>query len=107
MPEASARRSALLLLCYLPLAGFLALLAEKQDREIRWHARNGLLLFGAAAAIGAVATLLGVLFPSLGCLYPIVMLFALVAYALVTILATVKAIGGERLIVPGISRHAG
>lgn len=107
MPEGSARRSALLVLCYLPLVGSIALLAEKRDREIRWHARNGLLLFAAVAAIGAAATLVGLLFPSFGCLYPVVMLFSLVAYVLITILATVKAIEGERLIVPGISRHAG
>jgi uncharacterized membrane protein len=105
MPEASARRSALLLLCYLPLAGFIALAAE-QDREIRWHARNGLLLFGAVAALGLAATLVGLLLPSFGCLYPVVMLFVLVAYTLITILAIVKALQGERLIVPGISRYA-
>ena len=107
MPEASARRAAVLVLCYLPLLGLVALAAEKRDREVRWHARNGLLLFSAVVAIGAVATLVGFLLPSLGCLYPMIMLAALVAYALVTILATVKAIGGERLFVPGISRHAG
>jgi len=101
------RRAALLLLCYLPLAGLIALVAEKQDREIRWHARNGLLLFGAVAAIAAAATLAGFVFPSFGCLYPVIMLFAITAYALITILAIVKAIGGERLIVPGVSRHAG
>lgn len=101
------RRAALLLLCYLPLAGVIALAAEKHDREIRWHARNGLLLFAAVAAIGTVATLAGFLLPSFGCLYPVVMLFTLAAYALITLLAIVKAIGGERLIVPGVSRHAG
>jgi uncharacterized membrane protein len=107
MPEASARRAAVLVLCYLPLLGLIALAVEKRDREVRWHARNGLLLFSAVAAIGAAATLVGFLLPSFGCLYPVIMLAALVAYALVTILATVKAIQGERLFVPGISRHAG
>jgi uncharacterized membrane protein len=107
MLETSARRSALLVLDYVPLCGFLVLALEKQEREIRWHARNGLLLFAAVAAIGAFATLAGFLFPSLGCLYPLVMLFGLVAYTLITILAIVKAIQGERLIVPGVSRHAG
>ncbi|HYB52380.1 MAG TPA: hypothetical protein VEG84_00800 [Thermoanaerobaculia bacterium] len=106
MPEPTARRAALLVLGYVPLAGFLVLSAEKQDREIRWHARNGLLLFAAVAALGLCATLVGLLLPSFGCLYPVVMLAALVAYTLVTILAVVKAIQGERLIVPGISRFA-
>ncbi len=107
MPEASARRAAVLVLCYMPLFGLAALAIEKRDREVRWHARNGLLLFAAVAVVGALATLVGFLLPSFGCLYPVIMLAALVAYALVTILATVKAIQGERLFVPGLSRYAG
>jgi uncharacterized membrane protein len=106
MPEASTRRAALLVLCYLPVLQVIALAVEKQDREVRWHARNGLLLFGAVAATGVAATLLGLLLPSLGCLYGVLILFVIVAYALVSILAIVKAIQGERLIVPGVSRHA-
>jgi uncharacterized membrane protein len=107
MPEDSARRTVLLTLCYIPLLGIVALALEKNDRDIRWHARNGLALFGAVAAIGLAATLLGLVLPSLGCLYGAVMLGALIVYTLVTILAVVKALQGERLIVPGISRYAG
>lgn len=107
MPEASLRRSALLTLCYLPLLGVVALAVEKGDREIRWHARNGLALFGSVAVIGLAATLAGLALPSFGCLYGVVMLLVLVAYTLVTILAIVKALQGERLIVPGVSRYAG
>jgi uncharacterized membrane protein len=107
MSEASPRRTALLTLCYLPLLGIIALALEKNDREIRWHARNGLALFGSVAAIGLAATLVGLALPSLGCLYGIVMLVVLVIYTLVTILAVVKALQGERLIVPGVSRYAG
>ena len=107
MPAESTRRSALLTLCYVPLLGIVALAIEKNDREVRWHARNGLALFGAVAAIGLAATLIGLVLPSLGCLYGAVMLVVLVVYTLVTILAVVKALQGERLIVPGVSRYAG
>ncbi len=105
--EASGRRAALLVLCYLPALGLVALAIEKQDREVRWHARNGLLFFATVLVAGVAATLIGLVFPSLGCLYGVVMVFALVAYCLVTILAVVKALQGERLIVPGLSRYAG
>jgi len=107
MPAASPRRSALLTLCYLPLLGILALAFERNDRDVRWHARNGLALFGAVAALGLAATLVSLVFPSIGCVYGVVMLVALVVYTLVTILAVVKALQGERLIVPGVSRYAG
>lgn len=106
MPEVSARRAALLVLCYLPVLQVFALAAERQDREVRWHAHNGLLLFGAGAATGVAATLMGFLLPSLGCLYGVLIVFVIVVYTLVSILAIVKAIQGERLIVPGLSRHA-
>jgi uncharacterized membrane protein len=106
MPDASLRRAALLTLAYLPLLGVLTFALEKRDRDVRWHARNGLALFAAVAAVMALATLVSVLFPSLGCLYGVAMLALVAAYALIVILALVKAIQGERLIVPGISRYA-
>src|SRR5215471_16379792 len=96
------RRSATLLLCYLPLLSVIALLTRNTDRDVRWHARNGLLIFGTVVLIGVSATLLGLLVPSIGCLYGVTMALTLVAYSLVTILAVVKALHGERLIVPGI-----
>ncbi len=96
----------MLVLSYLAFLGFIPLIAGKRDREVRWHAANGLLLFGAVAAIGIVATVIGVLVPTLSCIYPIVMFFVLVLYVIIAILAVVKALNGERLIVPGISRYA-
>ena len=106
MPEASLRRAALLTLCYLPILGVAVFAIEKRDREIRWHARNGLAFFVAVAAVMAAATLVSILFPSLGCVYTVTMLSLVAGYSLVVILALVKAIQGERLIVPGVSRYA-
>ena len=54
-----------------------------------------------------MATLVGTLLPALGCLYATLMFFVLVLYAFIAILAIVKALDGQRLFVPGISRHAG
>ncbi|HEY7112811.1 MAG TPA: hypothetical protein VIA45_07755 [Thermoanaerobaculia bacterium] len=106
MPEASLRRAALLTLCYVPILGVAAFAIEKRDREIRWHARNGLALFLSVAVLMAAATLVSILFPSLGCVYTVTMLALVAGYSLVVILALVKAIQGERLIVPGVSRYA-
>jgi uncharacterized membrane protein len=99
------RSPTLLILAYLPLLGLIPLLARKANREVRWHARNGLLLFGVVVVIGILATLVGILIPSLSCLYGIVMVFVAVAYVIVVVLAVVKALQGERVIVPGISRY--
>jgi uncharacterized membrane protein len=97
----------MLVLSYLAFLGIIPLLFSKEDPEVRWHARNGLLLFGSVAAVALVATLVGSMLPALGCLYATLMFFVLVLYTFVAILAIVKALDGQRLLVPGISRHAG
>ena len=95
----------MLILAYLPLLGLIALLVPGQDREVRWHAKNGQLLFAAVAVIGAAATAIGILLPPLSCLYGIFMFFVAGMYAIIVLLAVVKALQGERVIVPGISRY--
>ena len=102
----SSSRLWLLALGYIPILGLLVLLLEKRDREARWHARNGQLLFAALAVVGIVATLVGIAVPSLTCLYAVAMLIASLLYAFVAALAAVTALGGGRLVIPGISRYA-
>ena len=100
-------RRAMLVLSYLAFLGIVPLLFARDDPEVRWHARNGLFLFGAVAAITLFATVVGTLLPALGCLYATLMFFVLALYAFIAILAVVKALDGQRLLVPGISRYAG
>ena len=102
-----ASSRAMLVLSYLGPLAIVPLLFARDDPEVRWHARNGLLLFGAVAGIALVATLVGTVFPALGCLYATLMFFLVVLYAFIAILATVKALDGQRLLIPGISRYAG
>jgi uncharacterized membrane protein len=102
----SSLRRLLLALGYVPILGLLPLLLEKRDPEVRWHARNGQLLFAALAAIGLVATLVGITVPSLSCLYGVAMLIASLLYVSVAMLAAVTALRGARLVIPGISRYA-
>lgn len=105
MPESRSHSPWLLVLSYMAFLGFIPLLAKK-DRNTRWHAINGLLLFAAVAAVGGVATVIGILVPPLSCLYGIVMVLVLIVYAIIAILAIVKALDGHRLIVPWISKYA-
>ena len=105
--ERPASSRPMLVLSYLAFLGIIPLVFSREDPEVRWHARNGLLLFGAVAAVALVATLVGSMLPALGCLYATLMFFVLVLYTFIAILAIVKALDGQRLLVPGISRHAG
>lgn len=101
----SPARPWLLVLAYLGVLGVVALLATR-DREVRWHARNGLLLFAAVAATGAASTIVGILVPSLSCLYAVAMMIVSLLYVLIVVLAIVKALEGQRLMIPGISPYA-
>ncbi len=55
---------------------------------------------------GTVATLVGILVPSLSCVYGVTMAIAGLLYVMIALLATVKAMSGQRLIIPGVSRYA-
>jgi len=106
MTESRSQPSWMLVLSYMAFLGFIPLLAGKEHRNVRWHAINGLLLFAAVVAAGGVATIIGILVPPLSCLYGIVMVLVLIVYAIIAILAVVKALDGHRLIVPWISKYA-
>jgi uncharacterized membrane protein len=106
MPESRTQPTWMLVLCYLAFLGFVPLFAGKQYRNVRWHAINGLLLFAAVVVVGALATVIGILVPPLSCLYGILMFIVLIVYTIIAILAIVKALDGERLIVPMISKYA-
>jgi uncharacterized membrane protein len=102
----SPTRPVLLVLAYLPLLGFLVL-AVSRDREVRWHAVNGLVFFGAVAAVALAATLVGIVAPSLTCIYAVGIGILALLYVSVVILAIVIALKGGRLLIPLVSTHAG
>ncbi len=99
-------RAWLMPVCYAGFLGVLPLFFARRDAEVRWHARNGLALFLALAAVGTVATLVGILVPSLSCVYGVTMAIAGLLYVMIALLATVKGMSGQRLIIPGLSRYA-
>jgi uncharacterized membrane protein len=107
-PEAAVSRvrPVLLVLAYLGVLGLIPLVLARRDREVQWHARNGLMLFASVAGVAVAATLVGVVAPSLSCIYAVAMLIVSLLYVSIAVLAIVKALDGQRLIIPWISRHA-
>lgn len=103
---ASPTRPFFLVLSYVGFLGLVPLFLEKHDREVQWHARNGLALFGGLAAAGLLATLIGIAVPALSCLYAVTMVIGGLLYVMIAILAAVKALDGQRLVIPVVSRYA-
>src|SRR5438093_4134259 len=101
----------LIVLAYLRLLALVPLLFEKPDREVQWHARHGIVLMIAelvallvyimVTSIISLATL------GIGCVLSLFLVFAWVGVLALHVVAIIKGINGDRLIIPGISAYAG
>jgi uncharacterized membrane protein len=95
----------MIILSYLGILALIPLLVEKEDREVQWHAKHGLVLFGAEIILFIV---LGVLttIPILGCVISVLWLLLGLAILVFHIMCMVKGVNGERLTVPYVSEYA-
>jgi uncharacterized membrane protein len=112
-PPPPSDKTAMLILSYLGLLALVPLLVEKEDRNVQWHAKHGLVLFAAyiVCMIGLwILTMIVGAIPGLGCLMAILTSLAhvalVIAYLIVIIMGIMKALKGERLIVPMVSAYA-
>ena len=103
----SSNRNVMILLSYLWLLALIPLVVEKDDREVQWHAKHGLVLTGAELIFWvAFQVLLVVLGSFLGCLVGVFAPIIGLAFVILHVAAIIKGINGQRLIVPGISQYA-
>ncbi len=101
----SSNRTLMIVLSYLGLLALIPLLMEKEDQEVQWHAKHGLVLFAAWVILGIVLGTLSAV-PVLGCLSLLVSLFLPIGALVVHIICIVKGINGERFLIPGLSDFA-
>ena len=93
----------MIVLSYLWLLALVPLLVEKDDAEVQWHAKHGLVLFGAEIVAFIVMGILSGLTGGFGCLLlPLLQLGILILH----VMAIVKGLQGGRLIVPSVSEYA-
>ena len=106
----SETRSIMIVLSYLGLLALIPLLVDKDDKEVQWHAKHGLVLAAVEVAVMiglmVIGGVLGAISGGLGCifglLWPVFMLVILVVH----ILCIVKGLNGQRFLIPGISEYA-
>ena len=105
MPGSSApssNRNVMILLSYLWLLALIPLVVEKDDKEVQWHAKHGLVLTGAELIFWVAFQILTVVLGSfLGCLVAIFAPIVGLAFLALHIFAIIKGINGSRLIIPG------
>jgi uncharacterized membrane protein len=101
----------MLVLSYLGILALVPLLTEKDDREVQWHAKHGLVLLVCwvvlYVALAIVQRILWTVFDwgCFGCFFSPTSLVGLAALV-VHIIAIMKALNGQRLIIPGVSEFA-
>src|SRR5688572_20714841 len=103
----SSNRNVMILLSYLWLLALIPLVVEKDDREVQWHAKHGLVLTVAELIFWVAFNVLTFVMGSfLGCLVAIFAPIVGLGFLILHIVAIIKGINGQRLIVPGISEYA-
>ncbi|MDX1502072.1 MAG: DUF4870 domain-containing protein [Thermoanaerobaculia bacterium] len=92
-------------LSYLWLLALVPLLAEKDDKEVQWHAKHGLVLMGAEIILYVIVGIISAI-PVIGCLGMILWAVLAIGILVLHIMCIVKGVGGERLRVPYVSEWA-
>jgi uncharacterized membrane protein len=107
---ASDNRTIWIVLSYLGLLALIPLLVEKNDPEVQWHAKHGLVLtaveFICFIGLSVLGMLIGAVSAGLGCILGLAWPILMVAILVVHVLCIVKGLKGERFMIPGISEFA-
>ncbi len=90
----------MLVLSYLGPFALIPFLVEKDNVEVQWHAKNGLVLLAAEIGFGVLVAMANWIVPCLPCLLAMVVGLGLLVLHVVCI---VKALNGERFEIPGLS----
>lgn len=111
MPEptpagsASSNRGVMIVLAYLWILALVPLLVEKDDPEVQWHAKHGIVLMVAEIAFWIVFNIVFSIVP-FGCAVIAICPFVALAFLAVHVVAIMKGLNGQRLIIPGLSEYA-
>jgi uncharacterized membrane protein len=98
----SPNRGIMLVLSYLWLLALIPFVVEKNDPEVQWHAKHGLVLTVAEFLLWIVVAIISHIIPFAGCvlwlLWPLILIFR--------VFLIIKANNGQRVMIPGISQYA-
>lgn len=107
---ASSNRGVMIVLSYLWILALVPLLVEKEDKEVQWHAKHGIVLMVAEIvfwiAFNIVTFLFSSVFAPLGCVIGLLGPLAALLFLAVHVMAIVKGMNGQRLIIPMVSEYA-
>jgi uncharacterized membrane protein len=115
MPEFTAsptpppNRGVMIVLAYLWPLALVPLLLDKEDAEVQWHAKHGIVLMIAELvllfAYIMITSIISLATLGLGCVLSLFLVFAWVGILGLHVAAILKGINGGRLIVPHVSDY--
>jgi uncharacterized membrane protein len=109
-PQVSENRTIMVVLAYLGLLALIPLLVEKNDSEVQWHAKHGLVLtvFEVVLfiAVQVVAMILGAISGGLGCLFGLLFPILALGILVLHVVCIAKGVKGERFTLPTVSEFA-
>lgn len=98
----STNRNLMIVLAYLWLLALVPLLAEKDDQEVQWHAKQGLALLVAEIAVWVIYFILSMI-PGVGCVLMIALPFIWLVFVVLRVICIVKGVNGQRFPIPVVS----
>ena len=100
----SDNRGVMIVLSYLWILALIPLLVEKDDQEVQWHAKNGLVLTVAEFVLWLVFSIISS--TGIGCFFAIFLPLIFLGFTVIRVICIVKGLNGQRFIVPGLSQYA-
>ena len=108
-PTVSPNRTIMIVLAYIWILFIIPLVAEKDDPEVQWHAKHGLVLFLAEIALYLIVFVMRIVLESIwsgfGCALGFASMFIGIGFLAIRVMAILKGVNGERLVIPGITDY--
>jgi uncharacterized membrane protein len=106
----SSNRTIMIVLSYLWILAIVPLLVEKEDKEVQWHAKHGIVLLVAEIVLWIAVTIISMMISmmsmTLGCIVSILTFGLWLAILVVHVMAIIKGVNGQRFLIPGVSEYA-
>ena len=100
----------MIVLAYMWPLALVPLLLEKNDPDVQWHAKHGIVLMIAELVLlflyVTVTSIVSLASLGLGVVLSLLLIFAWVGILAVHVVAILKGINGTRLIIPAVSEYA-
>src|SRR5687768_9043737 len=104
---AGSDRTLMVVLAYLWILAIIPFMTKKDDPEVQWHAKHGLVILGAEVILWILSIIIGQFAPSVvGCGLATAQCIVWIGFLVLRIICIVKGVAGQRFRIPVLSDFA-